>query len=432
MNRDDKIAVFRYGIIAPVIHDGSINRSNYFRELAKKEFYYPGEERPVRFRYRTFLKWLHLYRKHGYDGLKPTTRNDKGKSRKIGGFLKEQITNLCNEYDFKTVSNLYRFLVSEGIIQARSFTEVTLRNFMLSENIRFKPEGKKPRKAFEVPHINMLWTADIMYGPYIKIGKKNMRSYLFAIIDDHSRLITAASFYNSDGSLSLAKTLRDAISVYGLPQKFYCDNGKVFSSGYLHMLCAKLGIALIHSKPYDSPSRGKIERFFRTVRDMFLPMIFDKSELTFESLNEKFKTWVMEQYNLNEHRGINDTPMDRYLHDMENVKIKKLTEHQAEHYFYNTIHRTVKNDSTITVNNMLYETPAKYIGRKIEIRFPLDRPDDLRLFEDDKQVTVLKKLDKHFNSELKIRYNSDVIEDEENRKEDKIRKTEDYREEKNV
>jgi len=407
MNKDDEIAVFRYGIIAPVIHDDAINRSNYFRELAKKEFNYPGEEKPIRFRYRTFLKWLHLYRKHGYDGLKPSTRNDKGKSRKISGSQKERIKNLCSEIDFRTVSNLYRYLVGEGIIQAESFTEATLRNFMKANDIRFKPEGKKPRKAFEVPHINMLWTADIMYGPYIKSGKKKMRSYLFAIIDDHSRLITAASFYNSDGSLSLAKTLREAISVYGLPQRFYCDNGKVFSSGYLNMLCAKLGIALIHSKPYDSPSRGKIERFFRTVRDMFLPMLFKCSELSFESINEKFKTWIMEQYNMNIHRGIDDTPMDRYLHDMENVKIRTLTEQQAEYYFYNTIYRTVKNDGTVTVNNILYEAPAKYTGRKIEIRFPLDKPDDLRLFEDDKQCAVLKKLDKHLNSELKIRYSKE-------------------------
>lgn len=405
MTKDDKIAVFKYGIIAPVIHEESINRSKHFREMAKKEFKYPGEENTLKFRYRTFLKWLYLYKKHGYEGLKPSSRKDKGKSRKISKLLKEQILNLCKKHDFKTISNLYRFMVNEGLLKPELFTEVTLRNFMKNNNIRFKPEGKKPRKAFEVPHINILWTADIMYGPYILSGQKKMRSYLFAIIDDYSRVITAALFFNSDGSLSLAHTLRQAISVYGIPNKFYCDNGKVFSSGYIHMLCAKLGISLIHSKPYDSPSRGKIERFFRTVRDMFLPMIFDKSELTFETLNEKFNTWILEQYNLNEHKGINDTPMDRYLHDTQNVKIRSLTEQEAEYFFFTSIYRKVKNDSTITVNKILYETPAKYIGKKIEIRFPLDNPKDLRLFEDDKQCAVLKKLDKHLNSELKIRYN---------------------------
>lgn len=134
-------------------------------------------------------------------------------------------------------------------------------------------------------------------------------------------------------------------------------------------------------------------------------MIFDKSELTFESINEKFNIWILEQYNLNEHKGINDTPMDRYLHDTQNVKIRSLTEQEAEYFFFTSIYRKVKNDSTITVNKILYETPAKYIGKKIEIRFPLDNPKDLRLFEDDKQCAVLKKLDKHLNSELKIRYN---------------------------
>lgn len=82
--------------------------------------------------------------------------------------------------------------------------------------------------------------------------------------------------YRSENSLSLQKTLKQAVLTYGVPQRFYCDNGKVFSSGYIHMVCAKLGTALIHSKPYDSPSRGKIERFstksvlFKSIQERIL------------------------------------------------------------------------------------------------------------------------------------------------------------------
>lgn len=404
MNEEDKIAVFKYGLIAPVINDQSINKTSYFKKIAKIEYEYPGRIDKVKFSYRTFKKWLHTYRKYGYEGLKPSSRTDKGKSRKIQPATQEQIRELVTAHDFKTISNLYRYLVTEKFIEPEMFTEVTLRNFLKANGIQFESEGKKPRKAFEAPHINILWTTDFMHGPYVREGKRKVKSYLCAIIDDYSRLITGALFYTSEGSLSLEKTLKNAVLTYGIPQKLYCDNGKVFVSGYIHMVCAKLGTALIHSKPYDSPSRGKIERFFRTVRDMFLPNIYFNADLTIESLNDQFTGWLNGEYNLNLHRGTGDTPLDRYLNDIPNVKIRGLLPQEADNCFYHTLYRRVKNDATITVDNRLYEVPAKYIGKKIEIRFPLDDPLDIRIFENNSQAAVPKKLDKHFNSEMHIRY----------------------------
>lgn len=405
MNIDDKIAIFKYGIIAPVINDSSINQKQYFERAAVREYDFPGRVDRTTFNPRTFKKWLHIFRKEGYEGLKPSRRTDRGKSRKISMTLGEKIHQLCEEYDFKTISNLYRYLLAEEIIEAENFTEVTLRNFLKANNIAFESQETKPRKAFEAPHINILWTADFMHGPYVTEGRKKLKTYLCAIIDDYSRLITGAQFYLSEHSLSLQKTLKQAVLTYGIPQRFYCDNGKVFSSGYIHMVCAKLGTALIHSKPYDSPSRGKIERFFRTVRDMFIPNLYiEHKSFSIQQLNEAFSRWLLDEYNINTHKSINDTPMDRYLADMPNVSIKTIVNSEADHYFHHTVFRTVKNDSTVTVDNCLYEVPAKYIGKKIEIRYPLDNPQDLRIFENNKQEAVLTKLDKHYNSESRIAY----------------------------
>ena len=405
MTEEDKIVIFKYGIIAPVINDQSINQKKYFEKAAEREYDYPGKVERVTFNPRTFKKWLHLYRKQGYEGLKPSRRNDKGKSRKIIHEVQESIIQLCKEYEFKTISNLYRYLVSNEIIDPESFTEVTLRNFLKANAITFNSQSPVPRKAFEAPHINILWTADFMHGPYVRESKKKSKTYLCAIIDDYSRLITGALFFLSEHSLSLQKTLKQAVLTYGVPQKFYCDNGKVFSSGYIHMVCAKLGTALIHSKPYDSASRGKIERYFRTVRDMFIPNLYIKTnDFTLDVLNESFRQWLLDEYNNNTHKSINDTPMDRYLSDMANVKINNIDPAEADNYFHHSIFRKVKNDSTVTVDNVLYEVPSKYIGKKIEIRFPLDNPEDLRLFENNTQCAKLTKLDKHFNSETKIKY----------------------------
>ncbi|MCK5202078.1 MAG: Mu transposase C-terminal domain-containing protein, partial [Spirochaetales bacterium] len=128
--------------------------------------------------------------------------------------------------------------------------------------------------------------------------------------------------------------------------------------------------------------------------------------LTLDALNEQFSAWLHD-YHHRAHKGINQPPMDRYLNDLQNVRRKEIAPHEADAYFYHSIQRTVKNDCTIVFRKIEYEVPAKYIGSKIEIRFPLDNPEKLSLFENNIQIHALTKLDKHLNSENTIRYSED-------------------------
>ena len=403
MDKKHKMAVFRFGIISPVIYDNNMNQSRYFKEMAKKEYTIP-DNRKVKYKWRTFKKWLFRYRQYGLDGLLPETRRDKGKSRKIKEEIKDRIITEAKENDLKTVSNFYRYLIRSEIIDCNSFTEVTLRNFLKANNITLNSGPKKARKAFEMPHINMLWTADFMHGPYLRVGKKKQKVYLCVIIDDYSRLLVGARFFFEESSLSLQKTLKDAVLTYGVPQKFYCDNGKIFVSGYIHLVCARIGTALIHSKPYDSPSRGKIERIIRTIRLMLMPNIVICDNYSLSDINNDLKKWINLEYHKKIHSTTGETPIDRYINDSVNVTIKQISKNEADNFFFHTVYRLVRGDCVISLRNKLYEVPAKYIGKKIEIRHPLDNPLDLRLFEDNKQIVKLTPLDKHFNAESTITY----------------------------
>jgi transposase InsO family protein len=404
MDQKTEIALFRYRIICEVLNGDRKNRSQHFKELAKRSYTVPGKREEVRFSWRTFKKWLFLYNRYGFEGLLPSFRKDKGKSRKIDKGLQEVIINELEGHDPKTVSNFYRYLIRREVIIPEMFTEATLRNFLKENKITFETDKRKPRKAFEMPHINMLWTADFMHGPYLSVGRKKKKTYLCAIIDDYSRMLVGACFFFEESSLALQMTLKNAVLVYGVPNKLYCDNGKVFVSGYIHLVCAKIGTALIHSKPYDSPSRGKIERVIRTIRLMFLPNITISKDYTLENLNTDLESWITGEYHQRVHSSTNQKPIDRYIDDLPNVKIKEISRMEADQYFYHTIYRKVRNDCTISFKKQAYEVPAKYIGRKVEIRYPLDNPGDLRLFDGNKQVTPLHPLDKHFNAQNTISY----------------------------
>jgi len=279
-----EIATFRYGIISPLIHSSRRDQKNYFMEMAKKSYEVPhiGIRK---YKWTTFKNWLKVYRKSGIDGLIPAKRNDCGISRRIDSELGRTIKEVRQMYPALTCANFYRLLLDQNRLPYPPVSEGTLRKFLKDKGIDYKTQEPVPRKKYEVPFVNDLWVGDFMHGPKNLFGKKH-KVYLMAIIDDHSRMIVGLRFFMQENILSVEEVFKKAILIYGLPKKFYCDNGAPFSSHHLQWACAKLEIALIHSKPYDSPSRGKIERFNRTFRDKFLNPLPIHDLKSIDHLNE--------------------------------------------------------------------------------------------------------------------------------------------------
>jgi len=392
----EKIALFKYGIIAPVLNGNTKSQMKYFREIALKKYDVPYQGEKT-FKAETFKSWLKIYRKNGIEGLMPKTRKDKGTSRKIDEQLADEIKMVLSIYPNISASAAYKILVSEGKIKMDGIQEQTLRKYIKNNNLKEKVV-KTPRKKYEKEHINELWIADAMHGPYINNDKKKKKVFLIAAIDDHSRIITSYGWFFNENSISLEIILKEGIGRFGLPHVLYCDNGSLFSSSHLQLACARLGIALVHSKPYDSASRGKIERFFRTVRQKFLPFLDPQKIKDLAQINDYFKDWLEKEYTNDHHHGINTSPMNRFMEDLQKISIKRATEDELDMAFQITLTRKVKNDSTVSVNSVLYECPTKYIGKKIQIRHPSDKPKELFIYEDEKPRHKLKKVDVYENA----------------------------------
>jgi hypothetical protein len=259
------------------------------------------------------------------------------------------------------------------------------------------PAGRTDaRKAYEAENVNDLWVCDFMHGPKIRSAKRSVSAILCAIIDDHSRMVVGHAFSASETISPLVLILKEALLSYGCPKRFYCDNGASFSSDLLARSCAMAGISLIHSKPYDSPSRGKIERFFRSVRERFLSGT--PEGITLEELNEAFSLWLQHDYHHKIHTGIREKPIDRYHASMERISIRRFCSSELDEMFLIRHERVVNNDSTIRFKGALYEVPTAYIRQKIEIRHSVDDPGDLYLYDDGVRVGKIRLLDKKENA----------------------------------
>lgn len=416
MDEDKKkkdIALFRYAMIAPVIQETVKVQAEYFRDVSKREYNVPhiGKRR---FKGATLKGWLKQYRGGGFDALMPKTRDDKGCPRKIDSKVADLIQQTVQQYPLLSCSAIHRLLIAEGHIGIGEITEATLRKY-IRDNMLKEKLPPAARKKYEKEHVNELWIGDCMHGPYINYGKKKCKTYLIAAIDDHSRVIVGGRFFSHENSICLEIILKEAIRRFGVPEVFYCDNGSLFSSSHLQLACARLGIALVHSKPYDSPSRGKIERFFRTVKQKFLPMLRLSDIEDIEHLNDLFDRWLESEYHKHPHHGINERPMDRFMEDIKQTAIKRISEEELDTAFQITIHRRVKNDSTVSIAGVLYECPTEFIGKKIQIRYPSDKPHELTIYEQEKPICSLKKLNIHENANPPhrgIRFNNEEQKDD--------------------
>jgi putative transposase len=385
-------ALFRYGLIAPVIHEQGRGQMRYFRDVAQKAYQVPGKSMPKSYSISTLKGWLRAYRRGGIDALYPSVRKDSGTSKKIDQTVAESIGDTLSTYPQVSASAMYRMLVKQGVITKEVFTETTLRNYIRKNKLRESQKETVGRKKFEMPAVNMLWSIDFMHGPSVTdkwTHNKKRKTYMCAIIDDHSRLIVGAAFAFAENSLALANVLKAALLQYGIPEKIYCDNGAAFSTHTLQMACARIGTALIHSKPYDSPSRGKIERFNRTVRQKFLAVLPKEARASLNAFNQHFDTWLMDDYQNVTHSGIEEAPKTRYMKSMAQKSIRRISEHELNQSFYESFVRKVKKDATISIDRCLFEVPCEYIGYKVEVRCPLGTS-TFTLFIDGQSVCVIK------------------------------------------
>jgi hypothetical protein len=156
-----------------------------------------------------------------------------------------------------------------------------------------------------------------------------------------------------------------------------------------------LGIALIHAKPYQPQGKGKIERFFRTVRSDFLPRLRAK---TLDELNLALDCWLRDVYHNREHRSTQQTPLARYAAHCECVRAapKDLPDH-----FRQQARRRVAKDRTVSLAGRLFEAPIALIGKQITLFYHAHDLAHVEARCEGKSYGLLTVLDLNVNCQVK-------------------------------
>ena len=309
------IGLFRYGLIREAADPGLSTRARgrLVRAVAAGEHLDPTGRR-VRVSRDTLDRWIRAWRRGGFDALVPSPRQC---APRLPGEVVEMAAALKRENLDRTAAQVRRILATqmgwapgERTLQ-RWFADDPAITDLISAGGAGAVFGR-----FEAARPNQLWTGDALHGPHVG-GRK---TYLFAFLDDHSRAIVGHRFGFAEDTVRLAAALRPALGSRGVPDAVYVDNGSAFVDAWLLRACAKLGIRLVHSTPGRPQGRGKIERFFRTVRDQFLVEITGApardpnrhAVADLDELNRLFTAWVETVYHRREHSETGAPPLARW------------------------------------------------------------------------------------------------------------------------
>jgi putative transposase len=394
-----EIATFRFGIIAEFVTGVKLSygeKEKLLQEKSSRNYNMPHSNRSVISR-STIISWVYDYKNAGHriEGLYPKERKDKGVYKSLDSTLRIAIKNMKKTNPRFTVPTIVKKLKHQKLIPMDEIINYrSVYNYLKREKLTNINEDAVDKRHFEAIAPNEIWQSDVMHGPRALINGVNRKTYLCAILDDHSRMIMHAEFYSSETLENLKDCLKKSIKRRGLPQKFYVDNGACYRALNLEQITACLGIALKHARPYMPQGKGKIERWFRNVRDNFLPFYTSVKDLS--ALNEQLDLWV-DDYNNREHTTTKTTPLKRYIKNLECVRPAPPN---LLDYFRMIDFRRVKNDRTFKLKGVLYEAPVQLIGKKIELRYHEDDTTQLEVFFNNQSFGFVTLVDPHVNARI--------------------------------
>jgi putative transposase len=397
----EKVALFRFGLISPLVSRKGMSRGEQetiIKDLVCQKHDIPGTGRSSVAR-STILRWLSLYQDGGQrvEALKPQPRNDRGRCRAFDGELEAALVRLRRELPEVSLPVLLKLARTRKIVPSEfSPPKDSLYRLFKRHGLDRNTVAPVDRRRFETELSNDMWQSDCLHGPRVIVEGKLRKSYLFAIIDDHSRLIPHAQFYLTENLDSYRDCLLQALEKRGLPRRLYMDNGSVFRSHQLKYACARLGIAMLHTQPYSPEGRGKIERFFRTLRMQLLPVLTES--LSLAQLNERLAQWLQHEYHQRLHSSTGQTPLERYL---AHVSLLRSAPKDLRDYFRLAVRRKVDKDRAVSLAGKLYEAPVGLALKTVMLLYHPKDPQRIEVYFEEQSFGFLIPLNAGVNSRVR-------------------------------
>jgi transposase InsO family protein len=364
-NHGEEVAVFRHSLIGELavreLDHGE--RSAELRRLSEIHVRPPGSDTTRCYSVTTLERWLYAFKKGGLGALVPEGRSDRGRGRDLNPTLRDLLCDIRREYPSVSVTLILRTLKAEGRI-GDEVTACTVRRMFAERGLhRTAPvdgDGSKARLRWQAARPGALWHGDVCHGPTLTLSGTRTPVRVHALLDDASRYVVSLCVANNEREDTMLALLARALMAHGKCDALYLDNGATYIGKLLQLVCSRLGITLLHARPYDAPARGKMERFWRRMREEALSHIGQVATLA--DVEDKLRTWLVRYYQAAPHAGIlGRTPATCFA---EGEKVL-LSANELREAMTVRVRRRVRRDSTLSVGGTTYELPLGYLAGQV-------------------------------------------------------------------
>jgi putative transposase len=369
------LALFRLSVLGPLASRDHLERGELkqiIRELASKTYQIPGSKR-THLSPQIIERWYYLWERGGIAALEPKIRCDKNDTQ-LSEAVQSALLAIKQDNPARSLNTLISMLEKQGIVAKGKLARATVHRFLQRLNLSKRTIADAPtieRRSFVATYSGDLWQGDVLHGPQISTPNGMRKTYLVSLLDDASRLITHCAFCLGETAIDIEGVLKDAVLKRGIPKKLIVDNGAAYKSGSLQSICARLQIRLIYCPAREPQAKGKLERYHRFFREMFLNEMDSKSIQNLADLNARLWVWIETIYHQRPHGGLENkiTPLERWRQDLIHIRQLGPQALMIDDLFYHRISRFVRKDGTVAWNGKLFEVPYELSGKTIHLVF---------------------------------------------------------------
>jgi len=364
-SQSEAVALFRLQVLG-ALPRRELTRGQLRSELealSKQRFRPPGSAVTRSYSVTTLERWYYRMRKDGIAGLTPRGRADAGRGRELSEQQRELLLDIRREKPGASVPLILATLLRDGRLQEGVLSASTLRRLYQQHGLdriyKQQQGATRERHRWQAETPGTLWHGDVCHGPPLMVGKRKVPLRIHALLDDASRYIVGIAAHSTERESDMLALFGKALRVWGAPAGLYLDNGATYRGETLATVCGRLGIALVHARPYDPQSRGKMERFWGTLRQGCLNHMGTLSSLP--EVHERVLAFVTQHYHRAPHAGLMGlSPATEWA----SRKLTALDEPSLMRAFTMRTTRRVGGDGTVSVGGCLWETDQAYLARR--------------------------------------------------------------------
>lgn len=400
-DRAEALALYRSEIVGALVQreldHGELAAA--LEELSKQRFRTPRSHGSRTYSVPTLERWYYAFKKGGLAALRPKMRSDKGRGRVLSPELRELLLDIRREHPSASVPLILETLRAEGRIDDDTVAASTVRRMYADASLdrvsmrSGNGNRGKVRLRWQAERPGALWHGDVCHATPIRVGDRAVPVRVHALLDDASRFIVAIEARHHEREVDMLELMVRALRKYGAPDALYLDNGATYRGQTLSLACGRLGIALLHARPYDAPARGKMERFWRTLREGCLDHCGSVASL--HDLNVRLFAWLDEHYHRKAHGGlVGRSPATVFAEGGGEARAESFDERALRDALTVRVRRRVRRDNTLAMDGEDWETPLHFLaGQLVTVGRCMVDPDDPPWLEHEDRVHPLQRVD---------------------------------------